>query len=207
MFQGNSVLYLKGKLGLAEEIPLAHRRYARGEITESQLNYIQIPHLSGIDLGPVLTLLESGPLLKNIQLGTKKLRDSGLQVSMLTFNPLQILFCRKFGIDCSICRSVEIQNDRIVKTNEIPENKLDYLLRYCQSHGLKTTQCIHIGDGRNDIPTFRAAGLSIALNAATRIVRDAANASMQTDDFDLVATKVIECMESTRTFSESPSPV
>jgi len=172
MFQGNSVLYLKEKLGLAEEIALAHRRYGRGEITECQLNYIQIPYLSGIDLGPLLAQLEKGPLLRNIQIGIRRLKDAGLQVSMLTFNPLQILFCRRFGIDCSISRSVEIENDRIVKTNEIPENKLDYLTRYCESRGLKTTQCIHIGDGRNDVPTFRAAGSSIALNATTRLVRD-----------------------------------
>lgn len=111
---------------------------------------------------------------------------------MLTFNPLQVLFEREFGIDTSISKVVEIVSDKIVRMNSIPENKIEYLEQYCKSNGINPRECMHVGDGPNDIPTFRAVGFSIALNSRHEIVKRVADLSIETDDFSIVAQKMLE---------------
>ncbi len=192
MFRGNSVLYLKEKLALGEEIAIPHARYGKGEITEAELNYLQIPLLEGIELTPILKILSNGPMLRNIRRGVHSLKTAGLRVSMLTFNPLQVLFEREFGIDTSISKVVEIVSDKIVRMNSIPENKIEYLEQYCKSNGINPRECMHVGDGPNDIPTFRAVGFSIALNSRHEIVKRVADLSIETDDFSIVAQKMLE---------------
>jgi phosphoserine phosphatase len=192
MFQGNSILYLNRKWALEEKISEAHSNFAIGEITERELNEIQIPFLIGMKLTPLLEFVKTGPLLRNIREGIAALHEAGLHVSMLTFNPLQALFEREFGIDVSICNSVEIERDEISKMNTIPENKIKYLERHCQSKNIALSECIHVGDGPNDIQTFRAVGFSIALNSPFAEAKRNSSISLETTDFSIVATSIIE---------------
>ncbi len=194
MFQGNSVLYLKDRLALSEDVAIPHEKFGNGEITEKELNYLQIPLLKGIKLSPILKILSGGPLLRNIKEGVHSMHEAGVIVSMLTFNPLQVLFEREFGIDTSICKSVEIVDDEISRVNEIPDNKINYLERYCKSNRILLEECIHVGDGPNDIPTFRAVGFSIALNSGWEIVRRAAGLSIETDDFSVVSEEILKSL-------------
>jgi len=41
---------------------------------------------------------------------------------------------------------------------------------------------VHVGDGRNDVPVFRAVQYSIALNSRVALVNKAASHTMITDD-------------------------
>src|SRR5487761_23336 len=208
MFQGNSMLYLKEKHALGEEIVIPHQKYGAGEITEAELNYMQIPLLRGMRLTPILKVLSTGPLLRNIRKGVEALKSSGLDVSMLTFNPLQVFFERNFAIYTSISMTVEIMDDMISKTNAIPENKLTYLEQYCDSSGISLQECIHVGDGPNDIPTFRAVGFSVSLNSKYSEVREASDISLETDDFALVSDEIVRRIDSPwRAFSKAPSSV
>lgn len=208
LFQTDSVLYLKDKLALGEEVAKLHSQYRTGEITEAELNSRQTPLLQRLELTPVLKVLSTGPLLSNIRKGVDALKSSGLGVSMLTFNPLQVFFEREFGIDTSISRTVEIRDDMIVKINKIPENKIEYLTLYCDLNGIALEECVHVGDGPNDIPTFRAVGFSVALNSKYEEVKNAADISLETDDFALVANEILERnLSSGRPFSQTPSSV
>lgn len=202
------MLYLKEKHALGEEIAIPHEKYRAGEITETELNYMQIPLLRGMRLTPILKVLSTGPLLRNIRKGVEALKSSGLDVSMLTFNPLQVFFERNFTIDTSISMTVEIMDDMISKTNAIPENKLTYLEQYCDSSGISLQECIHVGDGPNDIPTFRAVGFSVALNSKYSEVREASDISLETDDFALVSDEIVRRIDSPwRALPKAPSSV
>ena len=192
MFQANSVLFLKEKGLLGDEVELLHACYESAEITESELNRLQAPILKSTGLSRMLQTLLSGPLLRNITEGVELLKRAGFAVSMLTFNPLQIFFKIEYGIDTSISMNAEIEGDSISQTGELPENKLEYLKTYCESKSISLKQVIHVGDGPNDIPTFKVVGLAIALNPTSEIVRKEADLSLMTDDFSLVAREIMK---------------
>jgi phosphoserine phosphatase len=191
MFRGNSILFLKEKGLLNDNFEILHERFRRGEINEQELNRLQFPLLKGVKLDPLFEELSNGPLLVNIQQGVDALKSRGLEVSMLSFNPLQLFFGRKYGIDCSLSKFFEIRDGKISESYEVPANKVVCLKKYCADHEIKLKECVHIGDGMNDIQTFGAVGFSIALNGRTHDVEKSASTHLETDDFALVANEIL----------------
>ncbi|MEU2134827.1 haloacid dehalogenase-like hydrolase [Streptomyces sp. NPDC018352] len=59
--------------------------------------------------------------------------------------------------------------------------KLDFVQQWCQSQGVALHEIAVIGDSRSDVPLFRAAGKSIALNA-TDDARAVADHTIDTED-------------------------
>jgi phosphoserine phosphatase len=48
-----------------------------------------------------------------------------------------------------------------------PEDKVDFVEEFCAENGMAMDQVVAVGDGRSDIPLFRKAGFSVALNATS----------------------------------------
>jgi phosphoserine phosphatase len=61
------------------------------------------------------------------------------------------------------------------------EDKVRFVQGFGQQLGISLSQCAAVGDSRSDIPLFKAAGFSIALNA-TEHARAAATCSLQSND-------------------------
>lgn len=194
MFMGNSVLYLNSKLNVSEKLEEYHKSYHRGEITEAQLNMLQTPILLKVSLSRALEVLANGRLLKRIEPGVKLLRESGLDVAMLTFNPYQLLFKKLFGISCDISMIVDFESkgDEISNIKNVPNNKIALLRNYCSRNNIPLSKCIHVGDSSNDIPTFQEVGFAIALNADDEQVRRESDISLNTDDFSTVARAILD---------------
>jgi phosphoserine phosphatase len=72
-------------------------------------------------------------------------------------------------------------------------DKLDFVAGWCAANGYSLQDVVAIGDSRSDLPLFRHAGASIALNA-TAEARAAARHAIDTDDLrDLLALLVKPC--------------
>jgi phosphoserine phosphatase len=191
LFRANSALFLEQKGLLGQEIRKLHSRYNVGEINEIELNRLQFPLLNQSNLTLMLQALADGPLLENIQAGVNSLKFSGLSVAMLTFNPLQIFFERQYGVDTSISMNTEIKDDRISSMRQLPDNKFEYLKRYCASNSIELKDVVHVGDGLNDLRTFKAVGFSIALNSKYEEVKRNTDLSLETNDFLVVAQEIL----------------
>ncbi len=190
-FLGNSVLYLNKVLKISEKLDEYQSDYGAGKISERELNIRQFPILEKISLSKAFEALSKGPILKRLDRGAKLLQNGGVDVEMLTFNPLQIFFTKYYGIKSDVSMLCEVVGDRLGEMREIPENKIDLLKSYCTKKGIDLAKCAHVGDGRNDIETFRAVGFSIALNPSDAVVRKEANVSLRTYDFTDVANTIL----------------
>ena len=193
LFLGDSVLYLNEKLHLSPKLDQYHGAYYRGEITEVEMNFLQTPILQKLEIDRAFEILNTGPMLKQIQEGVRLLKEKGrLEVSMLTFNPFQGLYTCFFGIGSEVSPSVEIRDNRIARIKTLPQNKIFFLRKYCEGKGISLNQCIHVGEGKNDVPTFKEIGFSVALNAKEERVKRGASVALETDDFYDVARTILE---------------
>ena len=199
LFLDDSVLYLNHEFGVSDKLDEWHKKYYAGELSERDLNIMQMPILKRINYNEALEVLSRGRLMKNIDVGVQRLKEEGeLKVAMLTFNPYQLLFESKFGIDCNISKTDEVSPDgRMVKTpKDFPKNKITYLEDHCSKAGMELNQCIHVGEGDNDVPVFEQTGFSVALNARKERVKNAASISLETRDFDKVAKAILNNIQS-----------
>ena len=192
MFRENAVLYLEKKGLLDKEVKRLHLLYDAFKISESEMNRLQARELKKPRLSPLFRALTSGPLLKNIDKGVDMLRKQGLMVSMLTMDPLQIFFKKEYGIDVSISYHSTIKRDHFSEIDEFPNDKHEYLLKYCDQQGIDPSQIVHIGDGRSDLETFDVVGFSMALNSTLEELKKKADYSLAADDFSVVAKMLLK---------------
>jgi phosphoserine phosphatase len=59
-------------------------------------------------------------------------------------------------------------------------DKLSFVRSHCDANQIDLSQCIAVGDSRSDVPLFRAAGFSVALNATVQ-AREAATVALDAD--------------------------
>lgn len=195
LFMGNLPLYLNEKLENSNKVKQLHERYHRGEITEAELNVLQVPMFGELNLSEAYNLMVNGPIMKNLEQGVEMLKKRKLHVDMLTLDPFQILF-KQFGIDCDISATADYTGDRISSLHNVPENKISFLEDYCYRNKITLNQCIHVGDESNDIPTFKAVGLPVAVNPKNERVISSSSISVETDDFLEVASTIIGKVDS-----------
>jgi phosphoserine phosphatase len=193
-FLGNSVLYLKKSLGLSERLEEFHSEYREGKISERELNLRQAPLLKVVSLTRAFEALAKGPVIRRIERGSRLLRSHGCDVQMLTFNPFQIFFSR-YGINSDISFVCKVNNDHFAEIGDFPENKLDFLKRYCRTKNLDLNRCAHVGDGQNDVATFKEVGYSVALNSSDSSVESVASISLRTQDFMDVANSILHASD------------
>ncbi|MDF7676807.1 phosphoserine phosphatase SerB [Neisseriaceae bacterium ESL0693] len=79
---------------------------------------------------------------------------------------------QQYGLDRTFANQLVIQNDCLTGTLQgdiiDAEAKARLLIEYRQQLGLKPQQVIAMGDGANDIPMLKAAGIGIAYHAKPR---------------------------------------
>ena len=196
IFLGNTVIYLNRFLGISKLLERYHADYRNGKISEIELNNLQTPLLEKVSVSKALELLSKGPILKNLDKGIGMLRGVGADVQMLTMNPLQVVFQKRFGIGTDTALFT-IDGDRFKLSGAFPENKVELLERYCLENKIEMTSCAHVGDSQNDVATFRRVGYSIALNPSNEKVQKEASASLKTDDFLDVANTLLRANDLT----------
>ena len=125
------------------------------------------------------------------------LQKEGIDVQMLTFNPLQLFFSKYYGIKSDISLLYEVHGENLGAMKEIPENKVELLREYCSRKAIDLTECAHVGDSLNDIETFRAVGFSIALNSSDAKVEREVTLPLRTYDFTDVANSILQANDLT----------
>jgi len=117
-----------------------------------------------------------------------KLRKKGYETALITggfkaqANRAQIDL--KINHAFAACEYFWDKKGRLVHWNLLPcdyKGKLDFMKLIMKEHGLKRSECGFVGDGRNDIPFAKFAGMSVSFNGAPELEK-ASNHSIRQPD-------------------------
>ncbi len=187
-------------LGIGKRWDSIDEMYERKRITLRQGLVQQFQLLVGMKLVDVLAEVSKVPMMRNIRETVDKLLGLGLSVILCTDNPdfLCQYLVEQFGFRGFVSSKVAVKNGVIIDEIEpLPDKRLG-IRKYCAWMSIPLSKTVHVGDGLNDVPVFRAVGYSIALNTGLEKVRRAASHQMKTDDLLDVYKHIQSEMSSTK---------
>ena len=167
----------------------AERLGRTGELLELEEHYIadaSAPWFESLPLTRVEGWLEEAPWIAGIDTAVNVLKKHGFRVILgtLTWRFAAEALRKRHRFDAVSGTEMGITEGRLTGrvTRHFDEHdKLRFVEDYCRGLDVPMSRCAAVGDSRSDVPLFRAAGLTVALNA-TPVARAAADLAMDTDD-------------------------
>lgn len=186
--------HLADYFGHGEQMTTLERRYAAGEISNSVVAEEQAAMYRGMAVSEVVAALEDIKCIRGIDPTLQALRKRGIEslLCTVTWSFAAEEFQRRHGFLAVSGTRIALEDGRftgLVERYFDEWDKLEFARAYCASRGIDLGHCLAIGDSRSDIPLFEAVGFAIALNASEQ-AREAADVSIDTDDFTDVLTLV-----------------
>jgi phosphoserine phosphatase len=178
-------MYLDDWIGHGPVIADLERRFASGEITNTEAAERYAPFYRNIALADATAVLGQIPSLDDIALGVSLLSKRGVEAAIATVSwsfAAQALadlwgFTRVRGADLEVDDATGLFTGRVSRHCE-PEDKVNFVAAQCQRLGIGLDQVVAIGDGRSDLPLFHSVGFSVAINASSEVQR-AASATVE----------------------------
>jgi len=179
---------LARSVGLHEEIAAITQRAMRGELDFEAALAERVGKMKGLSLTQIAEAAVHITLSPGAQTLLATLRAHGSFCALVSggFTVFARLIAERLGFDDVRANKLEVEGDyltgRVVPPIMGGDGKLQALREYCMRLGISTAEACTVGDGANDLPMLRAAGLGVAWHAKP-IVR--AGASMRLDYADL----------------------
>jgi phosphoserine phosphatase len=170
-------------LGISERWRAYDEMFLHNRLNGKERLDNQYKLLAGMSLEKILQEVSKVEVIEDVRETVTKLQGHGLGVILLTDNPdfLCAYLVERFGFNGYVASKVSI-NDGKVTGQVVPlDDKRDGLRKYCSWLSISVKKCIHVGDSLNDIPVFRIAGHSVALNSRLQRVKGAASTAIDTD--------------------------
>jgi phosphoserine phosphatase len=158
-------------LGLREKIAGITARAMNGEIDFEAALDARVELLKGL---PVVTLDEAARRITYMPGGATlvaTMKKHGAYCALVSggFTYFTRMVREKLGFDFDAANTLEIDGRDLAGTVTRPilgkEAKLATLRRLCDERGLGLADSITVGDGANDLPMLKAAGLGVAFHA------------------------------------------
>jgi phosphoserine phosphatase len=189
-------VHLDDWIGHGPVIEDLERRFASGEITNTQVAESYAPYYRDIALADATAVMAQIPSLDDIALGVSLLGRRGIEAVIATVSwsfaaaALADLwgFTRVRGADLEVDDATGRFTGRVSRHCE-PEDKVTFVAEQCQRLGVGPDQVVAIGDGRSDLPLFHSVGFSVAINASSE-VQAAASASVDSQSLLAALTAV-----------------
>jgi phosphoserine phosphatase len=162
---------LAGFLGLHEKIAGITARAMNGEIDFEAALDARVALLKGL---PVATLDEAARRITYMPGGATlvaTMKQNGAYCALVSggFTYFTRLVRERLSFDFDAANTLELDGKTLAGTVERPilgkEAKLSTLRRLCDARGLGLGDAITVGDGANDLPMLKAAGLGVAFHA------------------------------------------
>jgi phosphoserine phosphatase len=169
-------VHLDDWIGHGPVIEDLERRFASGEITNTQVAESYAPFYRDIALADATAVMVQIPSLDDIALGVSLLSTRGIEAVIATaswsFTAKALAdlwgFTRVRGADLEVDDATGRFTGRVSRHCE-PEDKVTFVAEQCQRLGVGLDQVVAIGDGRSDLPLFHAVGFSVAINASSEV--------------------------------------
>ena len=181
-------------LGTLEAAKPNADQYYAGKINYVQWAELDVELWHGIPLARIQEAIDEGLVfIPNVKPLIETLREHEIYTAIIS-SGLSIFADRArdfLGIDISKANKLVTDGEGKICGVEVHvafDNKDKVLKDIAQEAQLSLTDCVAIGDSRNDIPMFQAAGFSIAFNPIQEEVAHAADVVIESEDaLDLLA--------------------
>jgi phosphoserine phosphatase len=179
-------LLLAEWLGRTAEIARLEEAFRANEITNSVIAETSAAWFAGQRTEEIWRVLGQGPWIDGMTETFQALRASGVSLLLgtITWSFAAEMLSEHYGFAAVSGTEMQAANGILSGTISRPfdeHDKLHFVEKWCARRGISMDQVAAIGDSRSDIPLFRRAGLSIALNA-TPDAREIATHILETDD-------------------------
>lgn len=187
LLRGTSVsLMLAEWLGRTREIAELERAFHAHEISNSVVADVSAGWLARQHTADVWRVLAEGPWIAGMAEAFQTLTASGASILLgtITWSFAAEMLREPYGF--AAVSGTEMQAADGVLSGTVSRyfdehDKARFVEEWCAQRGYSMSQVAAVGDSRSDIPLFRRAGLSIALNA-TPDAQEAATHVLDTED-------------------------
>ncbi len=175
--------------GVGEQVAKITAAAMRGELDFDSSFRQRVALLRGLPDSALQTVIERVPLMDGAERLTATLRRLGYKTAILSggFTFMGRELQRRLGIDYLHANELEIADGAVTGnvTTQIVDGarKASLLAEIALAENLSMEQVIAVGDGANDLPMLRIAGLGIAFRAKP-VVRQGARQSISTMGLD-----------------------
>ncbi len=189
LIQGEVIDELAAEAGVGEAVRRITEAAMRGELDFQQAFRQRVALLRGLREEALQRVVERVPLTEGAERLARTLKRLGYRMAILSggFTFFGRVLQDRLGIDHLHANTLVVR-DGVVTGEVAPpvidgQEKARRLRALAVEHGLDLEQCIAVGDGANDLPMLRLAGLGIAFRAKP-VVRAGARQSLSTVGLD-----------------------
>jgi phosphoserine phosphatase len=175
--------------GVGDQVASITEAAMRGELDFQQSFRRRVSLLKGLPESALNDVVARVPLMDGAERLIATLRKLGYKTAILSggFTFMGRELQRRLGIDHLHSNELDIRDGVVtgeVKTEIVDgQRKAHYLGELARAEGLSMEQVIAVGDGANDLPMLKLAGLGIAFRAKP-VVRQSANHAISTLGLD-----------------------
>ncbi len=183
LIQGEVIDELAKMAGVGEEVARITEAAMRGELNFDESFTRRVGLLKGLPAERVESLLETIPLAQGAERLIRTLRMLGYKTAILSggFTFFARRLQERLGIDYVHANELEIADGavtgRVVPPIVNGERKAALLAEIAREEDISLEQVVAVGDGANDIPMLKVAGMGIAYRARP-LVRQSAPQSI-----------------------------
>jgi len=169
------------KAGVGDEVKAITEAAMRGEIDFNDSFIKRVELLKGLDETVMKEIAENLPITEGAERLFKTLKKYGYKTAILSggFNYFGNFLKSKLDIDYVFANELEIKEGKLTgrHSGEIVngEKKAELLKLLAFKEDIHLDQVIAVGDGSNDLPMLKLAGLGIAFHAKPKVKASAKN--------------------------------
>jgi phosphoserine phosphatase len=189
LIQGEVIDELAALAGVGQQVRAITEAAMRGELDFQESFRRRVGLLKGLPVSALQQVIERIPLTDGAERLVSTLRRLGYKTAILSggFTFFGSVLQQRLGIDHLHANTLDVR-DGVVTGEVLPPivdgaRKAEMLEVIAASEGLSLEQCIAVGDGANDLPMLRLAGLGIAFRAKP-LVRSSAKQSISAMGLD-----------------------
>lgn len=174
LLDGEAIDEIAKLTGVEQEISHLTRQAMEGEIKFETSLEKRINLLKGTSLDDIKQVVDQIPLMEGAEDTIKNLKNQGYKLATITGN-FEIVTDRLngLGIDYIFCNKLHVEdgilNGEISGPLIAEGSKAIVLQELIDQEGITAEECAAVGDGANDIPMIKKAGLGIAFNAKSKV--------------------------------------
>ncbi len=184
LIQGEVIDELAKMAGVADRVVAITASAMRGEIEFQESFRRRVALLAGLPEARARELLDRIPLMEGTERLFRILKIRGAKTAILSggFTFFGAYLKEKLGVDHVYANELDVDADGYV-TGEVRSpivdgaRKAELLVEIASREGIPLEQVVAVGDGANDLPMLRVAGMGVAFHAKP-IVRASAKFSM-----------------------------
>lgn len=178
------------RAGVGDKVKAITASAMRGEIDFKESFTQRVALLKGLDVSVMKEIADHLPITEGVDRLMRVLKRTGYKIAILSggFNYFGNVLKNKYGIDYVYANELEIDDNGKLTGHYLGEivdgrRKAELLSLLAQVENVNIAQTIAVGDGANDLPMLKTAGLGIAFRAKPK-VKETAQQSISTIGID-----------------------